>query len=135
MLTLLSWNVQGLGGDKFHKVKGLFNQELSSQYVGKFDILLIQEHHLSQTRVAKIRKFLRGMWFYDWIPAYGPTRMQGGLAIACSEKWASLIIDKGFLQGGRAQFIKLLEKKVGFLNVYAQNSTRGWAQFLVTIVE
>ena len=45
-MTLLSWNVQGLGGDKFHKVKGLFNQELSSQYVGKYDILLIQEHHL-----------------------------------------------------------------------------------------
>ena len=42
----------------------------------------------------------------------------------------SLIIDKGFLQGGRAQFIvlKLLVKKVGFLNVYAPNSTRGRAQ-------
>mgnify|MGYP000556571032 FL=1 len=130
-LTLLSWNVQGLGGDKFHKVKGLFNQELSSQYVGKFDILLIQEHHLSQNRVAKIRKFLKGRWFYDWILANGPTRMQGGLAIACSEKWASLIVDKGFLQGGRAQCIvlKLLEKKVGFLNDFAPNSTMGRAQF------
>ena len=39
-LTLLSWNMQGLRGDKFHKVKGMFNQELSSQYVGKFDVLL-----------------------------------------------------------------------------------------------
>ena len=29
-LTLVSWNVQGLGHNKFHKVKGLFNQELSS---------------------------------------------------------------------------------------------------------
>ena len=105
--------------------------------MGEFVILLIQEHHLSQTRVAKNFKFLKGRWLYDWIPAYGPTGMQGGLAIACSEKWASLIIDKVFLQGGRAQFIvlKLLEKKVGFLNVYALNSTRGWAQFLVTIVE
>ena len=113
-LTLLSWNVQGLGGDKFHKVKGLFNQELSSQYVGKFDILLIQEHHLSQNRVDKIRKFLKGRWFYDWILPYGPTEMQGGLAIACSEKWASLIVGKGLLQGGHAQFVvfKLLEKKV-----------------------
>ena len=123
-LTLLSWNVQGLGGDKFHKVKGLFNQELSSQFVGKFDILLIQEHHLSQNSMkAKIGKFLNGRWFYYWIPAYGPTRMQGVLAIACPEKWSSLIVDKGFLQGGRAQFIvlKLLEKKVGFLNVYALN--------------
>ena len=98
-LTLLSWNVQGLGGDKFHKVKGLFNQELSSQYVGKFDILFIQEHHLSQNRVAKIRKFLKGRWFYDWIPAYGPSRTQGGFAIVCVEKWASLIVDKGFFIG------------------------------------
>ena len=66
-------------------MKGLFNQELSSQYVGKFDILLIQEHHL----------------FYF------------------------------ILHGRRAQFIvlKLLEKKVGFLNVYAPNSTRGREQF------
>ena len=88
--------------------------------MAKFDILLRQEHHLSQSR----------KWFYDWIPAYGPTRMHGGLAIACLEKWSSLIIDKGFLQGNRAQFIvlKLLEKKVGFLNVYAPNSTRGRAQ-------
>ena len=99
--------------------------------MGEFVILLIQEHHLSQTRVAKICKFLKGMCFYDWVLAYGPTGMQGGLAIACSEKWASLIIDKVFLQGGRAQFIvlKILGKKVGFLNVYAPNSTRGRAQF------
>ena len=43
--------------------------------------------------------------------------------LRCSEKWTSLIINMGFLQGGRAQFIvlKLLEKKVGFLNVYALN--------------
>ena len=101
--TLLSWNVQGLGGDKSRKVKGLFKQELSPQYVGKFDILLIPEHHLSHNRVAKIHKFLNGRWFYYWIPAYGPTRMQGVLAIACPEKWSSLIVDKGFLQGGCAQ--------------------------------
>ena len=58
-------------------MKGLFNQELSSQYVGKFDILLIQDH-LSQNSVAKICKYLKGMWFYDWIPAYWTTRTQGG---------------------------------------------------------
>ena len=42
-----------------------------------------------------------------------------------------MIVDKGFLQGGRAQFIvlKILEKKVGFLNVYAPNSATGRAQF------
>ena len=68
-----------------------------SMLLGKFDILLIQEHHLSHTRVSKIRKFLKGMCFYGWVLAYGPTRKQGGLAIACSEKWASLIIDKVFL--------------------------------------
>ena len=36
-----------------------------------------------------------------------------------------------FLQGGRAQFIvlKILEKKVGFLNVYAPNSATRRAQF------
>ena len=80
-LTLLSCNVQGLGGDKFHKVKGLFNQELSSQYVGKFDMLLIQEHHLSQNRVAKIHKFLKGMWFYDWIRLMGHLERKGGLLL------------------------------------------------------
>ena len=97
----------------------------------KFDVLLIQEHRLSHNRMAKIPKFLNGRWFYDWIPAFGPTRMQGGLAIACFEKWTSWIVDKGFLQGGRAQFIvlKILEKNVGFLNVYGPNSTRGGAQF------
>ena len=50
--------------------------------------------------------------------------------IACFDKWVALIVDKGCLQGGQAQFIvfKLLEKKVGLLNVYAPNSTRGRAQ-------
>ena len=82
--------------------------------MGKFNVLLIQKHYLSQNRVAQIRKFLNGRQFYDWIVAFGPTRMQGGLAIACSEKWASLIVGKGLLQGGHAQFVvfKLLEKKV-----------------------
>ena len=63
-------DVQGLGDDNFHKVKGLFNQELSSQYVSKFDVLLMQEHHLSQNRVSKICKFMKEKWFYDWIPAF-----------------------------------------------------------------
>ena len=82
--------------------------------MGKFNFLLIQKHYLSQNRVAQIRKFLNGRQFYDWILAFGLTRMQGGLAIACSEKWASLIVGKGFLKGGHAQFVvfKLLEKKV-----------------------
>ena len=69
--TLLSWNVQGLGGDKSRKVKGLFKQELSPQYVGKFDVSLMQEHHLSQNRVSKIHTLLKGKWFYDWILAFG----------------------------------------------------------------
>ena len=74
---------------------------------------------------------MKGKWFYDWIPSFGPTKTQAGLAIACFDKWVALIVDKGCLQGGQAQFIvfKLQEKKVGLLNVYAPNSTRERAQF------
>ena len=83
--TLLSWNVQGLGGDKSRKVKGLFKQELSPQYVGKFDVSLMQEHHPSQNRVSKIRKLLKGKWFYDWIWLLG------------FKKVGLFIVDEGFL--------------------------------------
>ena len=107
--TLLSWNVQGLGGDKSRKVKGLFKQELSPQYVGKFDILLIPEHHLSHNRVAKIHKFLNGRWVYDGFRRMGRLERKRGLLLH--------VLKMGFFYCRQGFFTRRLCP----MNVYAPN--------------
>ena len=50
-LSLLSWNVQGLGGQTFPRFKGLLRADLDKANVGDIDILLLQGHHLSADRL------------------------------------------------------------------------------------
>ena len=61
-----------------------------------------------------------------WVPGYGSTQLQGGLCMAICDIWQVTILDVGNLLLGRAQYVimKFYNKKVGFLNLYAPNSSR-----------
>ena len=60
-----------------------------------------------------------------WVPAYGSTQLQGGLCMAIRDIWQVKMLDVGSLLLGIAQYIimKFHNKKVGFLNLYAPNSS------------
>mgnify|MGYP002776288684 FL=1 len=57
-LHLLSWNVQGLGGQAFRRVKGLLRSDLGTSTIGIIDILFLQEHHLWMDRIQKYGSIL-----------------------------------------------------------------------------
>ena len=61
-----------------------------------------------------------------WVPAYGSTQLQGGLCMAIRDIWQVKMLDVRNLLLGRAQYVimKFHNKKVGFLNLYAPNSSR-----------
>ena len=61
-LHLLSWNVQGLGGQAFRRFKGHLRADLGTANVGNIDILFLQEHHLCRDRNRKYGSILPGRW-------------------------------------------------------------------------
>ena len=56
-LHLLSWNVQGLGGQAFGRVKGLLQSDLGTSTIGIIDILFLQEHHLCMDKIRELAPF------------------------------------------------------------------------------
>ena len=139
VLNIISWNVQGLGGCKFRRMRGVFRQELKKPYVGPIDVLIIQEHHLGEQRISKYGNLLPGRWQQFWLPAFGPNDNQGGLCIAVSHIWAPHVSMSGSLANKRAQYIvfQIGAIKWGLLNLYAPNSeaarSRFWSEILVQI--
>ena len=61
-----------------------------------------------------------------WVPGYGSTQLQGGLCMAIRDIWQVKMLDVGKILLGRAQYVmmKFHNKKVGFLNLYAPNSSK-----------
>ena len=123
-LNILSWNVQGLGGQAFPRFKGLIRADLDTPNVGAIDILFLQEHHLSADRIRSYGSILLGRWLHFWVPAIGPNSRQAGLCMAIKEKWASIIVSVGTMSNKRAQFLilQLGSQNTSIINLYASNS-------------
>ena len=136
-LHLLSWNVQGLGGQAFRRVKGLVRSDLGTSNIGTIDILFLQEHHLCRDRIQKYGSILPGRWTHFWVPAFGPNSRQAGLCIALRQHLQSIILSAGTVMNKRAQFliIKIGSQKVGLMNIYAPNSASARASFWLSLVE
>ena len=60
-LHVLSWNVQGLGGQAFRRVKGLLRSDLGSSTIVIIDILFLQEHHQCMDRIQNYGSILPGL--------------------------------------------------------------------------
>ena len=59
IMRVVSWNVQGMGGPQFLRFRGRMRQELQSALVGgQIDMLMLQEHHLSESRTRRCGRLL-----------------------------------------------------------------------------
>ena len=131
-MRIVSWNVQGLGGSVCNKMRERLRLEVERALTaGLVDILLIQEHHLSQRRIDNYGSILPGHWLSYWSSGIGNSNAQAGVCFAIAEKWKSNVVHYEELIPGRAQSIMLEvnNDKVGFLNVYAPNSSSARASF------
>ena len=136
-LHFLSWNVQGLGGQAFRRVKGLLRSDLGSSTVGIIDILFLQEHHLCMDRIRKYGSILPGRWTHFWVPAFGPNGHQAGLCIAIRQQLESNIVSTTTTMNKRAQFLilKRESQKVGLMNLYAPNSASKRADLSLSLFD
>ena len=121
---IVSWNVQGLGGAQAQKFKARLRQNLHKSFMRSVDIVFLQEHHLSSTRIDSYGSLFTGSWAHFWSPAIGESHNKAGVCIALAQKWYSHVIDYKILVEGRVQFIilEIQNLQLGFINVYAHNA-------------
>ena len=125
-MKIISWNVQDLGGSLCKQYKWRFRQELDKCIIEQVDIVMLQENHLNERHTKVYGSFLLGNWEMLWVLTYGSTQLQGGLCMAICDIWQVKMLDVGKILLGRAQYVmmKFHNKKVGFLNLYAPNSSK-----------
>ena len=93
-MRLLSWNVQGLGGHLFKRMRGRLRLELQTVLIGgPIDVLLLQEHHLNECRSRSYGSILQGRWIKYWSFGIGPYGSNGGVCMSVNAKWKDQIVD------------------------------------------
>ena len=120
------------------RYRGRLRQELQRCLVGgSIDILLLQEHHLSESRIRRFGSILSGRWDTFWSAGFGPMGGQGGVCISIAESWQQAIVDRRIIVPGRAQYVTLRMhgEHVGVLNVYAPNHASARADFWTQITD
>ena len=124
-MRILTWNVQGLGGGRQHQECRRLQEELNPLNIGgHIDILLLQEHHLSQERTQSLVNPLSGGWTTWWSAAQGDLQRRAGVCISISDKARYEVTSSGTLVEGRALYVLLKWNRlqIGVLNIYAPNS-------------
>ena len=61
-LSVLSWNVQGLGGALCRRFKARIHRELHKFQVGSCDLIMLQEHLLDTSQIQSYGNILPGDW-------------------------------------------------------------------------
>ena len=67
---------------------------------GSVDVLMLQEHHLSDSRIRRCGSIMPRYHEVFWSAAFGPSGIRGGMSIA--DSWRTAIIDRGIVILGRA---------------------------------
>ena len=71
-LSLLTWNIQGIGGTQFQLKKNVLAAEIQRCTEAVLpDIILVQEHHLDGDKIDKIGSICPGNWTNTWSAATG----------------------------------------------------------------
>ena len=123
-MRLLSWNVQGLGGAHCKKYKGRLWQDLNKCMVGGgLNIMMVQEHHLSDDRIRNYGSILKGKWQLYWSSVIGERQRKAGVCIAVVEKQMKNVVQYMEVIPRRAQCLvmRVEDEDVAFLNVYTPN--------------
>lgn len=80
------------------RYRGRLRQELATFLVGGLvDLVILQEHHLSESRLWRCAKLLRGHGEPFWSTTFGPSGTQGGICISIVEPWAQAVVDRGII--------------------------------------
>ena len=120
------------------RYRGRLRQELARCLIGgSIDLLLLQEHHLTERRIRSCGPLLRGHRDVFWSPAFGPSGSQGGVCMSIADTMRSTVLDRGVVVPGRAQWMLLQQGqlRIGVLNVYAPNHASARVEFWTQIVE
>ena len=65
-------------------------------------MLLLQEHHLSESRIRRCGQLMHRQSETFWSVAFGTAGAQGGVCICIAESWRDAIVDRGIVVPGRA---------------------------------
>ena len=68
---------------------------------GSIDFLLVQEHHLSESRVRRYGSLLSGRYESFWSVGFGPMGGQGGVCMSIAETWQPSVLERRILVPGR----------------------------------
>ena len=104
---------------------------------GSVDFLMLQEHHLTESRTRRCGQLLQRHTEVFWSGAFGPSGIQGGVCISIADSWRSAVVDRGILIPGRAQWMLVQwgEIRLGLLNLYAPNHESARADFWSQIAD
>ena len=114
------------------RYRGKLRQDLSRCLIGgPIDFLMLQEHHLTESRIRLCGSLLQRHAEVFWSPAFGPHGIQGGVCISIADSWRSAILDRGVIVPVHAQWIIFCwgQLRVGLLNIYAPNHASARAMF------
>ena len=104
---------------------------------GPVDVLMLHEHHLSESRTRHCGKLMQRHSEVFWSTSFGPSGIQGGLCMSIADTWRAAIIDRGIVIPGRAQWMIFQwgHVRLGLLNLYAPNHESARAEFWMQIVD
>ena len=104
---------------------------------GTVDILMLQEHHLTESRTRRCGQLLHRHSEVFWSASFGPSGIQGGVCMSIADTWRDAIIDRGVVIPGRAQWMLFQwgEVRMGILNLYAPNHESARAEFWTQIAD
>ena len=69
---------------------------------GPIDVLMLQEHHLSASRIRRYGQLMQGHREILWSAGFGPNGTQGGVCISVRDSLQASIVDRGEIVPGRA---------------------------------
>ena len=100
--SVLSWNVQGLGGALCRRFKARIRRALHKVRIWSCDLITLQEHHLDASKIQSYGNMLRGDLRYYWIPACGQTENKCGVSMILNDKWVQFVLHSQQVVEGRA---------------------------------
>ena len=85
------------------RYRGRLRQELGQSVIGgPIDVLMLQEHHLSASRIRRCGQLMQGHREMFWSASFGPNGTQGGVCISVRDSLQTSIVDRGEIVPCRA---------------------------------
>ena len=120
------------------RYRARLRQELGQSLIGgPINVLMLQEHHLSASRIWCCGQLMQGHREMLWLVGFGPNGAQGGVCISVRDSLQASIVDRGEIVPGRAiwMIIQWRGLRHGFLSIYAPNHESARAAFWTQLID